>query len=270
MELTKKQLILITAVSGAILLLTVAAILIFTPGDGDVAPEVSPSPAATASLIPTPTAAATPSPTPFLLPLVPRFDTPQPTEEPASDDYVIASPEAEGPWVDDGDEHTKNILAVGLRDGRAAALLLLRLDETGLTVAALPAEETPLSGDGPREQGEEALTWVEARTGQRCGAFMALDLGCLPGVLGVTGPLADQGAEALRGDGIERAAGALSLAAGALRYVQRVSLFQLPALKRAVGDSFGSNLTVWELWDFFWTLRAGVAVQARLLDGDRA
>ena len=35
MELTKKQLILIAAISGAILLLTVAAILLSTAGDGE-------------------------------------------------------------------------------------------------------------------------------------------------------------------------------------------------------------------------------------------
>ena len=272
MELTKKQIILIVVVSGTILLLTVAAILIFTPGEEEALPEPTAAPTQTPSWTTTPSPGPTPSPTVFQLPLVPQWDTPQPTEEPATGVFVPdeeTPTETEGPWVDADDEQTRSILAVGLQDGRATALLLLRLDEDGLLVAALPTEEAPLAGDGPKEQGEEALSLVAARTGRRCGSYMALDLGCLPALLNVTGPLADQGEEALQGDGTERAEGALDLAAGALRYVQRVSLLKLPALKRAVGDCFGSNLSTWELWNLFWTIRSGVTVSARLLSGGR-
>ena len=81
MELTKKQIILIAAISGAILLLTVAAILIFVPGDGETLPEPTVTPQATDSPVPTPSPALTPSPTAFRLPLVPQWDTPQPTTE---------------------------------------------------------------------------------------------------------------------------------------------------------------------------------------------
>ena len=77
MELTKKQIILIAAISGAILLLTVAAILIFVPGDGETLPEPTVTPQATDSPVPTPSPALTPSPTAFRLPLVPQFETPQ-------------------------------------------------------------------------------------------------------------------------------------------------------------------------------------------------
>ena len=269
MELTKKQMILIAIISGTILLMTVAAVLIFTPGE-EALPESTATlqPTDTPAPTATPTPAITPSPTTFRLPLVPQGDTPQPTAEPAAGvfaPYAGTPTQTEGPWVDVGDEHTRSILAVGLQDGRAAALLLLRLDESGLTLAALPVEETPLAGSGLKEQGEGALTLVEHQTGQRCGAFMALDLRCLPAVLSVTGPLAGQGEEALQGDGTQRAKSALALAAGALQYVQRVSLLKLPAIKRAVGESFGSNLSAWELWSFFWTVRSGVTVQARLL-----
>lgn len=272
MELTKKQIILFAIISGTILLLTVAAILIFTPGE-EALPEPTATLQPTDTAAPTPTPTITPSPTVFRLPLVPQQDTPQPTAEPAAGVFApnAETPsETEGPWVDADNEHTRSILAVGLQDGRATALLLLRMDESGLTLAALPVEEAPLVGSGPKEQGEGALTLVEHQTGQRCRAFMALDLGCLPAVLSITGPLAGQGAEALQGDGTQRAKGALTLAAGALQYVQRVSLLKLPALKRAVGDCFESNLSAWELWSFFWTVRAGVTVQARLWSGDRA
>ena len=82
MELTRKQIILIAVISGIILLLTAAAVLICTPGEEDEAPEPTATLQPTDTPVPTPT--VTPSPTSFILPLVPRFDTPQPTEEPAA------------------------------------------------------------------------------------------------------------------------------------------------------------------------------------------
>ena len=84
MELTRKQIILIAVISGVILLLTVAAVLIFTPGEEEAAPEPTAIQSLTASPEPTPTSEPTPSPTAFRLPLVPRWDTPQPTLEPVS------------------------------------------------------------------------------------------------------------------------------------------------------------------------------------------
>lgn len=84
MELTRKQIILIAVISGVILLLTVAAVLIFTPGEEEAAPEPTAIQSPTASPEPTPTSEPTPSPTVFRLPLVPRWDTPQPTLEPVS------------------------------------------------------------------------------------------------------------------------------------------------------------------------------------------
>ena len=84
MELTRKQIILIAVVSGIILLLTAAAVLICTPGEEDEAPEPTAATMITASPEPTSTPDPAPSPTSFILPLVPRFDTPQPTGEPAA------------------------------------------------------------------------------------------------------------------------------------------------------------------------------------------
>lgn len=84
MELTRKQIILIAVISGVILLLTVASVLIFTPGEEEAAPEPTAIQSPTASPEPTPTSEPTPSPTAFRLPLVPRWDTPQPTLEPVS------------------------------------------------------------------------------------------------------------------------------------------------------------------------------------------
>jgi hypothetical protein len=159
--------------------------------------------------------------------------------------------------VDTGNEQTKNILAVGLREGRAAALLSLRLSKDALTVLALPGDETALSGSSPKEQGEEAAALAASSTGLAWEGWMALDLSCLPELLAVTGPLSEAGTEAIWGDG----PGALLWMNGALAYLRRASLLKFPAIKRAVGNSFASNLATRDLWSLFWAVRNGVAVR---------
>ena len=84
MELTRKQIVLIAVISGAILLLTLAAVLIAASGAEEAVPEPASAPPNTASPEPTPTAEPTPSPTTFRLPLAPRWDTPQPAGEPSA------------------------------------------------------------------------------------------------------------------------------------------------------------------------------------------
>ena len=268
MELTKKQIILVAAVSGAILLLILAAVLIFGPHEGEEAAAPTASPTETAQPTPTVTPTASPEPTAFRLPLVPQWDTPQPSGEPVGAGVFAPQtlvPEGTaGPWVDAGDGHTRDILAVGLREGRAAALLLLRLSGNTLTVMALPADEGLLAGADLTGPGEEAASKVKALTGLCCGSWMALDLACLPMVLKITGPLGDPGTDVLS------VAGIMAMAEGAVTYVQRVSLLKLPALKRAMGDCFRSNMSTWDLWRFFWTVRGGVEVRSKMMSVERA
>ena len=291
MELTRKQIILIAIISGAILLLTMAAVLISAPADGDAPPEPSSSPAATASPSAAPTATASPEPTVFRLPLVPAWDTPQPTRETegtvnAFVPHVTAAPgteppgEGAGPQAEAGDEQARDILAVGLQDGRTAALLMLRISDDTLTVTALPAdapgptgrplEETFLAGDDLAARAAQAASLAEGATGRSWGDWMALDLGCLPAVLEITGPLGDGLAAVLAGDGTERARGALSLMAGTVTYLEQVSLLKLPALRRAVGDAFASSLNTRELWSLLWTVRRGVTVRGSLRSAENA
>ena len=263
MELTKKQIILVATISGAILLLTLAAVLIFAPRGEDETGAPTAAPTETIQPTPTITPTASPTPTAFRLPLVPQWDTPQPSGEPVGAGVFAPQtlvPEGTaGPWVDAGDGHTRDILAVGLREGRAAALLLLRLSGNTLTVMALPADEGLLAGADLTEPGEEAASKVKALTGLCCGSWMALDLACLPMVLEITGPLGDPGTDVLS------MAGIMAMAEGAVTYVQRVSLLKLPALKRAMGDCFRSNMSTWDLWRFFWTVRGGVEVRSKML-----
>lgn len=289
MQLSRKQVILISAVSGVILLLTLAIALIYTPGAEGVPPEPTPSPIQTACPTSTPSPAPTPMPTVFRLPLVPEWDSPQPTLTPsgAAGAFVpkaFAPPDTEppagesGPWVGAYDGQTRDILAVGLQNGRATVFLLMRLDKGGLTVAALPTDvagasgralgETPLKGETLAEKGAQAAALVDEAAGMRYAAWLALDLSCLPTVLQVTGSLSGQGTETLTGDGRQRAREALSLATGAATYVRQVSLLKLPALKRAVGDCFASNLSTLELWSIFWALRNGTPVRGLLLSAE--
>ena len=82
MQLSRKQVILISAISGVVLLLTLAIALIYTPGAADASLEPTPSSAQTACPTPTPSPVPTPTPTVFRLPLVPQWDTPRPTVDP--------------------------------------------------------------------------------------------------------------------------------------------------------------------------------------------
>ena len=289
MQLSRKQVILISVVSGVVLLVTVAAACLLPIGAGDTPAEPTAFPLETASLSPSPTAVPTPTPTAFRLPLVPQWDTPRPTAEStgafgAFVPRAFAPPDGISPtgtagaWVGAYDEHTKDILAVGLQNGRAAVLLLTQLDGGGLRAAALPAdvpvkdgrplEAVALSGDVLEERGAHAAALVTEATGMSYGAWLALDLSCLPAVLEITGPLDDLGAKTLAGNGRQRAQGALSLLTASVSYLQRASLLQLPALKRAVGEGFASSLSTWELWSLFWTVRRGIAVRGLLLSSD--
>ena len=102
MELTRKQIILIAGISGAILLLTLAAALIFTPGEEDALPEPTATPEETAVPVPTPSPTSAPSPTAFRLPLVPQV-TAQPAESPGVGVFApqdMTPVGTAGPWVD--------------------------------------------------------------------------------------------------------------------------------------------------------------------------
>ncbi len=88
MQLSRRQVIWISVISGVVLLLTLAAVLIFTPGDEDVSSEPAATPLETASPTVTPVPTVTPSPTAFRLPLVPQWETPQPA---AGTDGIIGA-----------------------------------------------------------------------------------------------------------------------------------------------------------------------------------
>ena len=79
MQLSRKQVILISIVSGVILLLTLAAVLFLTPGEEEAADEMVLPTLDTVPPTAVPSPEITPSPTIFRLPLVPQWDTPWPT-----------------------------------------------------------------------------------------------------------------------------------------------------------------------------------------------
>ena len=181
MQLSRKQVILISVISGVVLLLAVGAAIFLSPKVAE-APEPTPEPSPAPTATPRPT--EIPAPTVFLLPLVPRWDTPRPTAEPggAVGAFVpqTAAPPLEdleegreGPGVGAYDGHIKDSLAVGLQEGRTAALLLLRLAGDELTITALPMERTPLPGPSLSDQGAQAASLVEAATGLVIGGVIA-------------------------------------------------------------------------------------------------
>ena len=272
MALSKKQIILISVISGVVLLLAVGAALFLSPGEGEASPVPTASPTPTPVPTQTPPPTATPAPPIQRLPLVPLWDTPRPSAEPLAEESPASRAPAEGagPWVGVNEGKRQDILAVGLLEGRAAALLLVRTEGETVTVIGVPSDlagpeglplsQMDLAGEGPAAQAESAAKAVERALGLRYGAYMGLDLQCLPALLEVMGlaPLAD----ALNQPGPAGAQGALDLAAEALRYVSRASLLQYPAVRRAVGAAFGSNLSVRELWQLLRAVLASQSVRA--------
>ena len=275
MALSKKQIILISVISGVVLLLAVGAALFLSPGEGEASPVPTASPTPTPVPTQTPPPTATPAPPIQRLPLVPLWDTPRPSAEPLAEESPASRAPAEGagPWVGVNEGKRQDILAVGLLEGRAAALLLVRTEGETVTVIGVPSDlsgpeglplsQMDLAGEGPAAQAESAAKAVERALGLRYGAYMGLDLRCLPALLEVMGlaPLAD----ALNQPGPAGAQGALDLAAEALRYVSRASLLQYPAVRRAVGASFGSNLSVRELWQLLRAVKGAAALRCALL-----
>ncbi len=79
MQLSRKQVIVISVVSGVVLLLTLASALFLSSGEEEGTAEPTAAPEETALPTDTPAPPVTPSPTLFRLPLVPQFDTPSPT-----------------------------------------------------------------------------------------------------------------------------------------------------------------------------------------------
>lgn len=261
----------------AVLAVTVAAVIliaVFQNRQQEELTEPLPSQSPPAASTPTPT--ATPAPTAYLLPLVPLGEA-TPTVSPPG---AAASPTPSmNPIEGQYDSDTKDFMAVGLQNGKAAALFIVHLTPETLSVIAIPAETLTtvytLDGGGAvcgaslRPIGDAAAfggterklkawntVWaLRQLTGVRLEEYLVLDVSCLAEAVSIIGPLSAgeesidsaRTAALLLEEGEQRAQSLLFLAEGMLNKLNETSFWKLSSLQRAVKGKFYSSLTYREL-----------------------
>lgn len=212
MELSRKQTILIVALSGVAVLLLIGLLIFlsyFKKSDPIPKEPALPSAAQTAAPSPTPSPSPspteTPSPTPYFLPLVPEGAAKAPSPMPATPSSAPAgTPEAAGVPPRDGVYHDdiKEFMAIGTQNGEAIAVLLVRVEPPDATVVAIPCETQTavytLGQDAKIERVDTApikaataragsvregcwnLVWaVKNLTGYRAPAYLCVDFSCM-------------------------------------------------------------------------------------------
>ncbi|MBQ1820036.1 MAG: hypothetical protein II117_00395 [Clostridia bacterium] len=248
-------------------------------------PPASDTPAPTGTPAPTmtPEPTATPSPTPYFLPLVPEGTVKTPTPHPASptpSPTPTASPEAAAPRIHpnprDGtyNDHSKDFMAIGTQNGEAIAVLLVHVEPPNTTVVAIPPEtlamvytlgsntsitgvETAQLGTATaRAESEREGCWnliwaVKNLVGFRAPAYLCVDFGCMESFFSFVPSLDGIDYAAFSGmlqeTGEVRARSMAKLGVGIVRYLGKVSLWELPSFRSATRGAFSSNLSVFEL-----------------------
>lgn len=275
---TTKRLYLWVGIAVAIVLCVVAGVLLFPRNDADVEERVTEPSVPPALKTPSPTASpspsVTPSPSAYTLPLVPQWDTPSPSPPPSppkADASAPALPGVKGRY----DETCKDLLAVGIQNGMATAILLVRVRGADMTVLSIPCEtvgtvytldrdcnvtavnSVPLAyalrhgGRSARQQLWNLVWAVKNTVGVEAVHFVALDLDCmealvaeLNGLPGNDGAITPEDAAAvLAARGVQRAAGMADMGVGLVRAMQQTALWELPALQRLTRDKVRSGLS---------------------------
>lgn len=302
MQLTRKQTILIVALSGVAVLLLIGLLLFLNYGNkSDPIPNEPtqptatdmPSPAPTPAPSPTPT--ETPTPTPYLLPLVPLGSaaatplpaTPQSSPAPTPTGSLTPEPEAQArvrPSPRDGTygEQIKEFMAIGTQNGEAIAVLLVHVEPPDATVVAIPSETlatvytlgknasvtdvqtapigtATICAETARE-GCWNLVWaVKNLLGYRAPAYLCVDFGCMESFFSFVPALdgVDYAAfrEMLNETGEVRARSMAKVGVGAVRYLGKASLWELPAFRSATRGAFTSSLSLFELLRLMSSLR---------------
>lgn len=279
-EQHRRILIVMGSILGALLLLLVIYLVSCAPKD-DAIPEEPDLPSASpersdAPNTPTPNPTETPMPTDYRLPLVPyRSDA---TPSPDTEEEATADPDAFVPpdvLLGRYDDSCKDVLAVGLRNGVPAAILLARLQGETITITSIPVEtvapvytlddavkiqkveQTALyhayaRGGGTKnmKQGCWNLVWsVKNLTGVLVETFVCIELECLELLF----TLADdpEGAQMLRSlddtFGRDRAERINATGLRLLDALRRVRVWEFSELQAATKNKMAASLTVRQL-----------------------
>ncbi len=262
----------------AVILCTVTVLLLIPSEGQDAAdkpteptiPSVLQTPAPTV-LSPEPTV----EPTAYLLPLVPLWETP--AASPSASASGAAQPEPTiSPTEGRYDTTCKDLLAVGIRNGVATAILLVRIQDGVMTVLAVPCElngpvytldrectvlsvdDAPLSsalrrGGTRKKQQLWNLVWAVKNTvGVSAAHYVAIDLDCLAAVVEELGCLEGQSVRILPDavpsllllTGEARAVAMSEVGVGFVRAMQHATIWELPALQKLTKNKLFSSLSV--------------------------
>ncbi|MBQ6331294.1 MAG: hypothetical protein IJI34_00825 [Clostridia bacterium] len=245
-------------------------------------PAATETPAPTEPPTPTPEPTATPSPTPYYLPLVPEGAANPPTPLPPAPTATPA-PEAKlksVPSPRDGiyNDEIREFMAIGTQNGEAVAVLLVRVKPPDAIVVAIPcetqakvytlkkgavvsqADDAPISCATVRTENKREGCWnlvwaVKNLTGYRAQAYLCVDFACMDAFFSFAPSLPADGGDVdlaafsdmLRETGEARAASMAQLGVGAVRFLSKVSLWDLPSFRSATRGAFTSSLSVLEL-----------------------
>lgn len=250
-------------------------------------PPVTASPVPTETPTPSPTPTATPQPTPYFLPLVPEGDvsapTPVPAEPSASPSPTgTGTPEAAGIPKNPRDgiynDEIKEFMAIGTQNGEAIAVLLVRVEPPKATVVAIPCETVsavytlgenakvervdtaPIGTATARAESEREGCWnlvwaVKNLLGYRAPAYLCVDFSCMEAFFSFAPDLTADGemidleafSKMLNEPDEQRAASMAQFGVGIVQYLGKVSLWELPAFRKATRGAFTSSLSIYEL-----------------------
>ena len=295
MHLTRKQTILIVTLSAVAVLLLVGLLLFLQyfrksdpvpqepslpPATAAPTPEITPSP--------TPAPTETPSPTPYYLPLVPEGAARAPTILSTPTVSPSPAPVAEAMHPRDGvyNEQVKEFMAIGTQNGEAIAVLLVHAAPPEAIVAAIPVETAatvytlgkdasitsvdtaPLKTATARAESTREGCWnlvwaVKNLLGYRAPAYLCMDFDCMEAFFSFARELLADGIEIdiaaflrmLNEPDETRALDMARLGVAIVRYLDQVSLWELPAFRKATRGAFTSSLSVFELLGLMGGLR---------------
>ena len=283
----KQMILIVTLSGVAVLLLVGLLILLTYFNKKEPVPIEPSLPPATQTIAPTdtpspsPTPTETPQPTPYFLPLVPEGAIPT-TPAASPSPTATPSPEAEGipPRPRDGvyTDEIKEFMAIGTRNGEAIAVLLVRVQPPKATVVAIPCETKAtvytLGADAKVERVDAApigtataraetaregcwnLIWaVKNLTGYRAPAYLCVDFACMEAFFSFAPDMIADGeqidlaafAGMLDESDERRAEDMAQFGVAIVQYLGKVSLWELPAFRKATRGAFTSSLSIYEL-----------------------
>ena len=258
-------------------------------------PPATQTPAPSDTPAPTPSPTETPSPTPYFLPLVPggaaQTSSPLPaTPKVSPSPTPSAAPDAEARSrrMRDGiyNDEIKEFMAIGTQNGEAIAVLLVHAAPPEAIVAAIPVETAatvytlgkdasitsvdtaPLKTATARAESTREGCWnlvwaVKNLLGYRAPAYLCMDFDCMEAFFSFAPELLADGIEIdlaaflrmLNEPDETRALDMARLGVAIVRYLDQVSLWELPAFRKATRGAFTSSLSVFELLGLMGDLR---------------